>query len=138
MTSKYDHLKLKVFDSEFQYVLLQSGDDLTNLSEAAGDLPLAMFRGDGEFSAIIPSIVSCHDVKVVTTEPDWVCLRIIGEMPFGSVQGLIAEISGILAKKNMGICVVSTFLTDWFFIKAKNKAEALSSLQDAGWRFVES
>ena len=134
-SSQYQHLKLKVFKSEFKCVLLEAPTDLMAILEAAENMPLAIFRGDSEFSAILPVHVPCEASK---TEPDWICLRIIGEMPFGSVQGLIAEISGILAKKSMGICVISTFLTDWFFIKSRNKELAVEALKDAGWEFVDS
>ena len=89
MVSKYDHLKLKVFESEFKYVLLQSKAELKTFEEIEGNLPFAIFQGDGEVSAIVPAHVSCNATK---TEPDWICMRIIGEMPFGSVQGLIAPI----------------------------------------------
>lgn len=133
--SKYDHLKLKIVDSEFKYVLLKNKEDLTDLVVKSSDLPIALFSGDGEVSAIVPSNIECDSVKA---ETEWICLRIIGEMPFGTVQGLIAEISGILANHGMGICVVSTFLTDWFFVKAKNKDRAISDLKTAGWKFAEN
>ena len=135
MTTKYDHLKLKVFASEFKYVLLNDANGLVGLVNAAEKLPMALFCGDDEFSAIVPADIECSASK---TEPGWVCLRIIGSMPFGTVQGLIAEISNILAKKDMGICVASTFLTDWFFIRAKNKDAVVSALKSAGWKFVET
>lgn len=133
--SKYDHLKLKIINSEFKYVLLKNKEDLANLVAKSSDLPVALFSGDGEVSAIVPLNSECDSVK---TEAEWICLRIIGEMPFGTVQGLIAEISGILANHGMGICVVSTFLTDWFFVKAKNKDKAISELKAAGWKFAEN
>jgi hypothetical protein len=131
---KYDHLKLKILDGEFKYLLLDKQADLETLLKNVPHGPMALFRTVDEISAIIPSEIESPAKK---TEPGWICLRIIGEMPFGTVQGLIAEISGLLAGGNMGICVVSTFLTDWFFVKSKNSAAAIEELKKAGWKFVQ-
>ena len=132
---KYEHLKLKIVGSEFKYVLLKSKNDLALLATNASDLPMALFSGHDETSAIIPSCVECISSK---TEDGWSCFRIIGEMPFGTVQGLISEISGVLAQNDVGVCVISTFLTYWFFVKTKNKDAAISKLKNAGWKFVEN
>ena len=131
---KYEHLKLKVLPGEYKYLLLDNRAELSELLKIDSSVPMAMFCSTDEVSAIVPSSIESSAKK---TEPGWICLRIIGEMPFGTVQGLIAEISGILAEKQMGICVVSTFLTDWFFVKAKNATSAIDALKLAGWNFAE-
>ena len=131
---KYDHLKLKVLEGEFKYLLLDTQSDLEALLKIVPRGPMAFFRSADEISAIVPTAIEFQAKKI---EPEWICMRIIGEMPFGTVQGLIAEISGILAKSNMGICVVSTFLTDWFFVKSKNIEAAVIELKKIGWKFVE-
>ena len=131
---KYEHLKLKVLPGEYKYLLLDNRSELSDLLKIEVSVPMALFCSVDEVSAIVPSSIEYAAKKV---EPGWICIRIIGEMPFGTVQGLIAEISGILAAKNMGICVVSTFLTDWFFVKAKNAPGAIDALKLAGWNFVE-
>lgn len=133
---KYDHLKLKVLDGRYKYLLFESGADIRELFEVAPRAPVALFRSADETSAIVPSDVDLPGA-IKKVEPDWVCMKIVGEMPFGTVQGLIAEISGVLAENNMGICVVSTFLTDWFFVKSKNIEAAVSELKKIGWKFVE-
>ena len=131
---KYEHLKLKVLDGEYKYLLLDTQADLEAVLKFVPRGPMALFRSVDEISAIVPTGVEVNAKKI---EPGWVCLRIIGEMPFGTVQGLIAEISGILATKDLGVCIVSTFLTDWFFLREKNAATAIEALKQHGWKFVE-
>lgn len=132
---KYDHLKLQVLDGRYKYLLFERGADIKDFFEASPAQPIGLFKSADELSAIVP-----FDMEIPGTtkvEPDWICMRIVGEMPFGTVQGLIAEISGVLAENKMGICVVSTFLTDWFFVKSKNIELAVSALKKIGWKFVE-
>ncbi len=130
MNDKYKHLRLKKHKSEFKYVLLRERSDLNGLMNGSDEFPIAIFISAGEVSAIVPDNLTCAAEK---TESGWTCLQIVGEMPFGSVQGLISEISGGLAQSGLGVCVVSTYLTDWFFIRSKNLRAAVVALESIGW-----
>ena len=130
---EYDHLKLKILDGTFKYVLLENKSQLAECTEKSGDGPLALFLSPDEVSAIVPSHVEVTSKK---TEDDWSCMRIIGEMPFGTVQGLIATVSGAMKKKGLGLCVISTFETDWFFVKSKNLDSVKNCLSSEDWEFV--
>ena len=130
---KYEHLKLRIIEDEYKYVLLDTQVELEALLKVVPRGPMALFRSVDEISAIVSEQT---EVRALKTEGGWICLRIVGEMPFGTVQGLIAEISTALAKNGLGICVVSTFLTDWFFVKSKNREIALEVLTEIGWAFV--
>jgi len=55
---------------------------------------------------------------LVKNEKGWALFKIIGEMEFGSVQGLIALITNRFKEKDIGSCVISTFSTDYFLIKS--------------------
>jgi hypothetical protein len=132
--TKYAHLKLKVLKENFKYVLFETLNDATSaLNKEAPNYPYALFVSAEEVSAILPSTIA---VRTQKEEPDWICMRIIGEMPFGTVQGLIAEISSALMAQGLGLCVVSTFKTDWFFVKAKNLDKAKDALVTIGWEFI--
>ena len=132
---KYAHLKLRVLDGKFKYILLKDGNSIQRLlSGLDKKSPVAFFLAADEASAIVPEEVS---VPVVKAEPEWRCIRVVGEMPFGTVQGLIATISSSLKEENIGICVISTFLTDWFFIKGKNIDSAVERLKKDGWEFAK-
>src|SRR4051812_33391646 len=131
---KFNQLKLKVLDQEFKYVLLDGIKDASTIfmSESTPS-PFALFVNTDEISAIVPSTTI---VKADKEESDWKCIRIIGEMPFGTVQGLIAKVSNSLISESIGICVVSTFKTDWFFIKQMNLEKAMIRLKKDGWEFL--
>jgi hypothetical protein len=136
---KYKHLKLKVLPGEFKYVLFkdekQFRDAFPKLCNLALEAePFFMFRSSADRSAIIPSQVEVAAEKI---QSEWIGLRIIGEMPFGTVQGLIATITEALRQNGMGACVISTYLTDFFLVKKSNLESAKNALEKQGWTFTE-
>jgi len=128
----YGHLKLKILPGSFKYVLLSDRKELVEILGKAGDEPVALFSAIDEISAIIPSSIEVSSKKV---EGNWTCIRVVGEMPFGSVQGLIATIGTSLKQKKLGMCVVSTFLTDWFFVKTSSLTSVVEALKQENWEF---
>lgn len=129
----FNHLKLKVVEGAYEHVLF---DEHSKLVEVAQKLesshPAALFWAADEASAILPVGLAAG----TKTEPGWSCIRIVGNMPFGTVQGLIATISSTLSEEKIGVCVVSTFLTDWFFVRSKLLEKACLALKEKGWEFV--
>ena len=136
---KYAHLKLRFIDAEYKYVLFDDQrmflDAVRTISEETLDLPYSIFFTKDEKSAIVPTSLEVNSLKEKDVK-DWVCFHIVGEMPFGTVEGLIATISGTLKSSQVGICAVSSYKTDLFFIKKKNVELAKSALQKEGWEFV--
>ncbi len=63
----------------------------------------------------------------------WKAFYIDGVLEF-SLIGILAKISNVLAKAEIGIFVVSAFNTDYIFVKAKQEMLALSKLAQAGYR----
>lgn len=57
-----------------------------------------------------------------------------GTLDFGLI-GILADISGILAQAKVGIFVVSTFETDYIFVKQRQLADAMDALIRAGYSF---
>ncbi len=66
------------------------------------------------------------------TDIGWKGLRIQGELDF-SLIGILADISAILAKAEIGIFVVSTYNTDYIFVKEFNFDKAVTALSDSGY-----
>ena len=62
-------------------------------------------------------------------------MRVAGVLDF-SLTGILAGISAVLANHNIGLFAVSTFDTDYFLVKRQDFNQALSVLQQAGYRFV--
>ena len=67
----------------------------------------------------------------VWAEPDWRCLRIAGKMDFALI-GVIASLVSPLAKAKIGVFVISTFDTDYLFVKGRDFFNALLVLENAG------
>jgi uncharacterized protein len=134
---KYKHLKLKVLEGEFKYALFSSSKDLWDnvkvVQTFSSDEPYFIFSTPDDYSMMIRD-----DCSVVASkeEPGWKAFRIIGDMAFGTVEGLIATISAPLKEKGLGLCIVSTFLTDYFFIREKNLRLAIEILTEKGWNFT--
>ncbi len=134
---RFKHLKLKVLPRDYKYVLFDNEEAFWLAAQGVKALPKEelsfLFRCADESSMVVPGSfkVSCSK-----EEPEWKAIRIVGEMPFGTVQGLIASISTSLQKANIGICAISTYLTDVFFIKTKNLEAAGVALKNEGWEFV--
>lgn len=75
-----------------------------------------------------------QDAPTITTarEDGWRAFRIRGALDFGLI-GILAEISGVLAKNRVGIFAVSTFNTDYILVKEEQLDRALRALAAAGY-----
>ncbi len=69
--------------------------------------------------------------NIVKREDGWRGFRIEGVLDF-SLTGILAEISALLAEAQIGIFAVSTFNTDYIFVKQENESAALNKLREAG------
>lgn len=70
--------------------------------------------------------------NVLNREDGFKAFYIDGELDF-SLTGILAEISGVLAEQGISIFAVSTYNTDYIFVKEENFENALNSLRDAGF-----
>ena len=87
---------------------------------------------DDEKSLVCP--MELVPQNTVERDDGWRALRIIGVLDF-SLVGILARISSILAENNIGIFAVSTFNTDYIFVKKCNFDKAIKALEDAGFIF---
>ena len=85
---------------------------------------------DEEKSLVCPSELVPQNI--VERDDDWNALRINGILDF-SLIGILARISNILAENGIGIFAVSTFNTDYIFVKKNNFDKAIKALEDAGF-----
>ena len=67
----------------------------------------------------------------LTSERDWVALKINGPLPF-SQPGVLATLLGPLAARSIPVFVVSTFDTDYILLKADQVQQAKEILQTEG------
>ena len=59
-----------------------------------------------------------------------------GALDFGLI-GILADISHVLAEARVGIFVISTFITDYIFVKGDQLNAAVTALKAADYTFVE-
>lgn len=64
-------------------------------------------------------------------EVGWRCLRVVGAMPF-TLVGVLASITVPLAGAGVGVFAVSTFDTDYLFVKDAEILAAVDALRGAG------
>lgn len=90
-------------------------------------------RTDEELSLVCPTELLPKDVEL--HEDGWVGFRIKGQMDF-TLVGILAEISRCLAEKGISIFAVSTYDTDYIFIKKRYIDLAQEVLEADNWHFI--
>ena len=69
---------------------------------------------------------------VTASEPGWRALRVAGVLDFALI-GVIARITGLLAEVGISVFVVSTYDTDYVFMKAEYYGRGIQVLTDNGY-----
>ena len=90
-------------------------------------------KTDQELSIVCPSSLP---VNSENSDTGWSCLKVLGPFDF-SLTGVIANISGNLAKAEISIYAISTFDTDYILVKSDNLEEAKKVLRKANHTFVD-
>ena len=87
-------------------------------------------KTDEELSLVCKTV----DVPENTTARDggWKGFRIQGVLDF-SLIGVLSKISGVLTENGISIFAVSSFNTDYIFVKADNYGKAMKVLANAGY-----
>ena len=87
-------------------------------------------RTDEEVSLVCESSQAPEDA--IAVEREYKGLKICGELDF-SLVGVIAGIARALTEENIPVFAVSTFQTDYFFIKAERFERACAVLRGRGY-----
>lgn len=88
---------------------------------------------DTEFSLLCPTESAPEDAE--RREEGWKGFRIAGQLDF-SLIGILAGIAGALAEEAISIFAVSTFDTDYIFLKKENAERAEHTLREKGYVFA--
>ncbi len=77
-------------------------------------------------------VCAADDVPTkVKAEREWHGLRVSGTLDF-SLVGIVASLTVPLADAGIGVFVVSTFDTDYLFVRSAELASAMAALELAG------
>lgn len=74
--------------------------------------------------------------NAIRRDDGWKAFRIQGVLDF-SLIGILSKIAAILADSAISIFAVSTYNTDYVFIKSENYQRGLKILEDAGYKIVD-
>jgi hypothetical protein len=91
-------------------------------------------RTSEELSVVCPLDLSVHSQKV---EAGWRVIQVVGPLDF-SMTGVIARLSGALARAEISLFAVSTFDTDYLLVKKARIKDACNVLRATGCLFVQS
>ncbi len=74
-------------------------------------------------------------INVIEHDDNWAAFRIQGVLDF-SLKGVLAKLSTLLAKNDIGIFAISTFNTDYILTKTDDCEKALNVLSAAGYKII--
>ena len=73
--------------------------------------------------------------NVIEREDGWRAFRIQGILDF-SLIGILSKITTILAEHKIGVFAISTFNTDYIFVKEENFCRAIELMCSAGYSII--
>jgi len=120
-------LVLSVLDFDFSICKIRDIKDVNFNDEF-----VFVGKTDEELSLVCKTEYVPHEC--LSVDGGWKGLRIKGVLDF-AVVGVISKITAVLSEKKIAVFVVSTFNTDYIFIKAVDLLCAVSSLQEGGYIF---
>jgi len=87
-------------------------------------------KTDEELSIVCPESL---DLASEHCHRGWSCIKVSGPLDLDDA-GILANLSGVLAKAQISIFVVSSYDTDYLLIPAKKSHVAVAALQGAGYQ----
>lgn len=121
-------MQIEILDLEFSICKLENISEIDFSKEY-----IFLSKTDDEISLVCntenvpPNTVKC--------ENGWKAIRVKGVLDF-TLVGILANISKILSDRGISIFAISTYNTDYIFIKKERLHLALDSLQNAGYDLV--
>jgi len=117
-------MNITVLPEDFCVCKVQRMDQI----DFSGDF-LFIGKTDQELSLVCAAAAVPDDA--LERENGWKAFRIEGTLDF-SLVGILAELSGLLARQGISIFAVSTYDTDYVLVKGEKLAPALQALRAAG------
>jgi len=121
-------MKLKKIGKDFSVCKTQNLNDVDFSKEF-----IFLSKTDEEISLVCESYIVPKNT--IAVEDGWKALRITGILDFGMV-GVIAKIADILSQASISIFVISTYNTDYIFLKAFNYEKSIALLEKNGYTII--
>lgn len=98
------------------------------------DFGIFSFWGKTEVETSLLCKTELVPEDVAAREDGWKGFRVIGKLDF-SLVGIMARISSVLGAADISLFAISTFDTDYVFVKEEKAVLAEHALIEDGWRF---
>lgn len=121
-------MKLKIIDKDF---VIFKTENLNNID--FNNEYVFVSKTDEEISIICDKTLLPQNTTVC--DYNWKCFKIEGQLDF-SLIGILSNILKILADNSISILAVSTYNTDYVFIKKQNILLAKEVLTSQGYTFI--
>jgi uncharacterized protein len=118
-------LKLKVYDDKYSIIQFPADFVLPD-NLLAGCNFISVTVTPDEISVVCPTGSFTESPKY-KTDDGWIMIKIDEILDF-SLIGIISKISAVLGGNGIGIFAVSTYNTDYIFIKEQNREKAMRCL----------
>lgn len=124
-----NNLKISVLSGEYAVHRFLTDEEIP--AQVLNGRFISITRTDDELSIVCDSKIPVDSVK---SEDGWACIKVLGPLDFG-LTGILARIAGVLAEAEISIFAISTYDTDYIFVKKEKLATAQKALEQAGYIF---
>ena len=122
-----EKLRIRLLQGTYAVCQIKDTENILNCFDEKDFFSIT--KTEDEISVVMLQDKISSDVKV---EKDWRILKVEGTLEF-SLIGILAKISGILAKNSISIFVISTFNTDYILVKEEKVEKAMTVLSEEGY-----
>jgi hypothetical protein len=119
-------LSLAVLPSCFAVSRLGADEDIPKWA-LSGNFS-SVTRTPGELSVVCPQELVPEAIEAVK---DWKSLRVEGKLSF-TLVGILASLTSCLAQVGISIFAISTYDTDYLFVRERDLSRAVAALRRSG------
>lgn len=123
-------MKIRIIDGDFSVCRVRDYSSVNRDAEY-------VFTGKTADENSLVCLTADAPRNAVKREDGWRGFYIEGVLDF-SLIGILSEITGVLADNKIGVFAVSTYNTDYIFVKSGNFQKALTALAGAGFDIAEN
>ena len=122
------YTEIKVIDGSFSVCMV------TDFSEVDPSKKFNFISATDEENSLICLTENVPD-NFTERIDGWRALKIQGVLDF-SLIGILSKILGLLAEAKIGIAAVSTYNTDYIFVKETDLGKAVETLAEANYKII--
>ena len=122
-----EKLRIRLLQGTYAVCQIKDTENILNCFDEKDFFSIT--KTEDEISVVMLQDKISSEIKA---DKDWKILKVEGTLDF-SLIGILAKISGILAKNSISIFVISTFNTDYILVKEEKIEKAMTVLSKEGY-----